>query len=87
MKTYGTPVSIPVCNDSTVRVECLTQERVGVNVTWKLRLEDVPPASLPDLRDVGMFSCTAALKKLCSLSESQFPPLSNGPGEAHNAFP
>ncbi|XP_046498238.1 thyroglobulin [Equus quagga] len=52
VKTYGTPVSIPVCNDSTVRVECLTQERVGVNVTWKLRLEDVPPASLPDLRDV-----------------------------------
>ncbi|KAF5915298.1 hypothetical protein HPG69_011763 [Diceros bicornis minor] len=52
VKTFGTPVSIPVCNDSTVQVECLTPERLGVNVTWKLRLEDVPPASLPDLHDV-----------------------------------
>ncbi|KAK1331879.1 hypothetical protein QTO34_007555 [Cnephaeus nilssonii] len=53
VKTLGTPVSVPVCDDSAVRVECLTQERLGVNVTWKLRLEDVPPASLPDLRDVA----------------------------------
>ncbi|XP_036904476.1 thyroglobulin [Sturnira hondurensis] len=50
--TFGTPVSIPVCDDSTVQVECLTRERLGVNVTWKLRLEDIPPASLPDLHDV-----------------------------------
>ncbi|KAM5314931.1 thyroglobulin [Glossophaga mutica] len=50
--TFGTPVSIPVCDDSAVRVECLTTERLGVNVTWKLRLEDVPPASLPDLHDL-----------------------------------
>ncbi|XP_022409716.1 thyroglobulin isoform X2 [Delphinapterus leucas] len=52
VKTAGTPVSIPVCDDFTVRVECLSGERLGANVTWKLRLEDVPPASLPDLRDV-----------------------------------
>ncbi|XP_059528341.1 thyroglobulin [Myotis daubentonii] len=52
VKTVGTPVTVPACDDSAVRVECLTQERLGVNVTWKLRLEDVPPASLPDLRDV-----------------------------------
>nr|XP_058899033.1 thyroglobulin isoform X16 [Kogia breviceps] len=52
VKTAGTPVSIPVCDDFTVRVECLSAERLGANVTWKLRLEDVPPASLPDLRDV-----------------------------------
>lgn len=62
VKTAGTPVSIPVCDDFTVRVECLSGERLGANVTWKLRLEDVPPASLPDLRDVGMFSRTAAVK-------------------------
>ncbi|ELK11652.1 Thyroglobulin [Pteropus alecto] len=52
VKTFGTPVSIPVCDDSMVQVECLTQERLGVNVTWKLQLEDVPPASLPDLHDI-----------------------------------
>ncbi|XP_023613541.1 thyroglobulin [Myotis lucifugus] len=52
VQTVGTPVTVPACDDSAVRVECLTQERLGVNVTWKLRLEDVPPASLPDLRDI-----------------------------------
>ncbi|XP_016071478.1 PREDICTED: thyroglobulin [Miniopterus natalensis] len=52
VKLSGTPVSVPVCDDSVVQVECLTAERLGVNVTWKLRLEDVPPASLPDLHDV-----------------------------------
>ncbi|XP_057591090.1 thyroglobulin isoform X2 [Hippopotamus amphibius kiboko] len=52
VKTAGTPVSIPVCDDSTVRVECLSGERLGANITWKLRLEDAPPTSLPDLLDV-----------------------------------
>ncbi|XP_066120712.1 thyroglobulin [Saccopteryx bilineata] len=52
VQTFGTPVSIPVCNDSAVQVGCLTGERLGVNVTWKVRLEDVPVASLPDLHDV-----------------------------------
>uniref|UniRef100_A0A8I3RWH6 Thyroglobulin n=1 Tax=Canis lupus familiaris TaxID=9615 RepID=A0A8I3RWH6_CANLF len=51
-KTLGTPISIPVCDSSTVQVECVTGERLGVNVTWKLHLEDVPPASLPDLHDI-----------------------------------
>ncbi|NP_001161890.1 thyroglobulin precursor [Sus scrofa] len=50
--TARTPVSIPVCDDSTVRVGCLSLDRLGVNVTWTLRLEDAPPASLPDLRDI-----------------------------------
>ncbi|KAB1257965.1 Thyroglobulin [Camelus dromedarius] len=52
VKTSGTPVSVPVCGDSTVQVECLSRERLGANITWTLRLEDVPAASLPDLRDV-----------------------------------
>ncbi|KAM7075694.1 thyroglobulin [Molossus nigricans] len=52
VKTFGTPVSIPVCDDSAVQVACLTPERLGVNVTWQLLLEDVPPASLPDLHHV-----------------------------------
>ncbi|XP_049710027.1 thyroglobulin isoform X2 [Elephas maximus indicus] len=52
VKTFGIPVSIPVCDDSTVQIECLTTERLGVNVTWTSRLEDIPAASLPDLRDI-----------------------------------
>ncbi|XP_006830780.1 PREDICTED: thyroglobulin [Chrysochloris asiatica] len=51
-KTFGIPVSIPVCDDSTVLVECLTVERLGVNVTWKSRLEDIPVASFPDLQNI-----------------------------------
>ncbi|XP_060058359.1 thyroglobulin [Erinaceus europaeus] len=50
--TLGTPVSIPICDDSTVQVACLTGESLGVNVTWKLRIEDVPAASLPDMRAI-----------------------------------
>ncbi|XP_006879337.1 PREDICTED: thyroglobulin [Elephantulus edwardii] len=50
--TFGTLVSIAVCDESTVQVECLTVERLGVNVTWRARLEDIPAASLPDLHDV-----------------------------------
>uniref|UniRef100_A0A8C4FDB8 Thyroglobulin n=1 Tax=Catagonus wagneri TaxID=51154 RepID=A0A8C4FDB8_9CETA len=50
--TAGTPVSVPVCDDSTVRVGCLSLDRLGVNVTWTLRLGDAPPTSLPDLHDL-----------------------------------
>nr|XP_054102612.1 thyroglobulin isoform X1 [Callithrix jacchus] len=52
VKTFGTPVSIPVCDNSSVQVGCLTRERLGVNVTWKSRLEDIPVASLSDLYDI-----------------------------------
>ncbi|KAB0371896.1 hypothetical protein FD755_016834 [Muntiacus reevesi] len=52
VKTAGSPVSIPVCDDSSVKVECLSRERLGVNITWKLRLADAPSASLLDLREV-----------------------------------
>ena len=56
-----------------MQVECVTGERLGVNVTWKLHLEDVPPASLPDLHDIGT---------LCSFSEALFLHLSGGAGDA-----
>ncbi|XP_042555885.1 thyroglobulin isoform X1 [Dipodomys spectabilis] len=52
VKTFGSLVSIPVCDNSSVQVGCLTAERLGVNVTWKARLEDLPAASLPDLYDI-----------------------------------
>lgn len=47
-----------LCDDSTVLVNCLTVDRLGVNITWKAQLEDIPAASLPDLHDIGMdFAC------------------------------
>ncbi|KAM6215082.1 thyroglobulin [Rhynchocyon petersi] len=52
VKTLGILVSIPVCDESTVQVECVSVERLGVNVTWRSRLEDIPVASLPDLHDI-----------------------------------
>lgn len=62
VKTDRTLLSSPACMDSSVQVGCLAADRLGVNVTWKSRLEDIPVASLPDLRDIGMFFCTAASK-------------------------
>ncbi|XP_037369130.1 thyroglobulin [Talpa occidentalis] len=52
MKTLGSPVSIPVCDDATVQVECVSRELLGVNVTWRLQLEEAPTASLPTLHDI-----------------------------------
>uniref|UniRef100_A0ABM5GDE2 Thyroglobulin n=1 Tax=Pogona vitticeps TaxID=103695 RepID=A0ABM5GDE2_9SAUR len=46
------PVSVPVCDDSSVRVECLAADRLGVNVTWRTLLEDIPASLLPDLHNV-----------------------------------
>ncbi|XP_006155589.1 thyroglobulin [Tupaia chinensis] len=52
VKTSGALVSIPVCDNSSIEVGCVTGERLGVNVTWKLRLKDIPLASLPVLHDI-----------------------------------
>ncbi|XP_036063969.1 thyroglobulin isoform X1 [Onychomys torridus] len=52
VKTFGTLVSSTVCNNSSVQVGCLTAERLGVNVTWKLQLGDISVASLPDLHSI-----------------------------------
>ncbi|KAK2095027.1 hypothetical protein P7K49_026443 [Saguinus oedipus] len=67
VKTFGTPVSIPVCDDSSVQVGCLTRERLGVNVTWKSRLEDIPVASLPDLHDIVAKHPGVGLAGVCPL--------------------
>ncbi|XP_055968176.1 thyroglobulin [Sorex fumeus] len=55
VKTSGRAVSIPVCDDASVRVECFSLELLSVNVTWNLLLEDVPAPSLPDLWDIEKF--------------------------------
>ncbi|XP_074058234.1 thyroglobulin [Macrotis lagotis] len=52
VNTFGTTASFSVCDDSTVQVECLTVERLGVNVTWRSQLEDISAISLPDFHDI-----------------------------------
>uniref|UniRef100_G3WK69 Thyroglobulin n=1 Tax=Sarcophilus harrisii TaxID=9305 RepID=G3WK69_SARHA len=52
VNTFGRTASFPVCDDSTVQVECLTVERLGVNVTWRSQLEDISANSLPDFHDI-----------------------------------
>ncbi|ERE63014.1 neuroligin-3 isoform 2 [Cricetulus griseus] len=52
VKTFETLVSSTVCDNSSVQVGCLTAERLGVNVTWKLQLGDISVASLPDLLSI-----------------------------------
>ncbi|XP_072425646.1 thyroglobulin [Chiloscyllium punctatum] len=43
---------ISVCDDSTVSVGCLNINHLGVNVTWKVQLQDIPASALPDLHDI-----------------------------------
>ncbi|NXP17210.1 THYG protein, partial [Scytalopus superciliaris] len=52
VNTFGNTGSVSVCDDSTVSVECLSVDRLGVNVTWRTQLENIPTASLPDLHDI-----------------------------------
>ncbi|NXC18289.1 THYG protein, partial [Corythaeola cristata] len=52
VNAFGNTGSVPVCDDSTVYVECLSEDRLGVNVTWRTQLENIPTASLPDLHDI-----------------------------------
>uniref|UniRef100_A0A8B9IRH9 Thyroglobulin n=1 Tax=Amazona collaria TaxID=241587 RepID=A0A8B9IRH9_9PSIT len=52
VNAFGNTGSVSVCDDSTVYVECVGMDRLGVNVTWKTQLENIPAAFLPDLHDV-----------------------------------
>ncbi|XP_027567838.2 thyroglobulin [Pipra filicauda] len=52
VNAFGNTGSVSVCDDSTVYVECLSTDRLGVNVTWRTQLENIPTASLPDLHDI-----------------------------------
>ncbi|XP_068253091.1 thyroglobulin [Nyctibius grandis] len=52
VNAFGNTGSVSVCDNSTVYVECLSVDRLGVNVTWRTQLENIPAASLPDLRDI-----------------------------------
>ncbi|NWW95569.1 THYG protein, partial [Rhynochetos jubatus] len=49
---FGNTGSVSVCDDSSVYVECLSVDRLGVNVTWRTEMENIPAASLPDLHDI-----------------------------------
>ncbi|NXP73581.1 THYG protein, partial [Ramphastos sulfuratus] len=52
VNAFGKTGSVSLCDDSTVYVECLSMDRLGVNVTWRTQLENIPAASLPDLHDI-----------------------------------
>uniref|UniRef100_A0A8D2KSV9 Thyroglobulin n=1 Tax=Varanus komodoensis TaxID=61221 RepID=A0A8D2KSV9_VARKO len=52
VNNFGRLVSVPLCGDSAILVECLTADRLGVNITWRMLLEDLPAASLPDLNNI-----------------------------------
>ncbi|NXY86254.1 THYG protein, partial [Alcedo cyanopectus] len=52
VNAFGNTGSLSVCDESTVYVECLSADRLGVNITWRAQLENIPTASLPDLHDI-----------------------------------
>uniref|UniRef100_A0A8C3R9P6 Thyroglobulin n=1 Tax=Cyanoderma ruficeps TaxID=181631 RepID=A0A8C3R9P6_9PASS len=52
VNAFGNTGSVSMCDDSTVYVECLSEDRLGVNITWRTQLENIPTASLPDLHDI-----------------------------------
>ncbi|NXE23042.1 THYG protein, partial [Ardeotis kori] len=52
VNAFGNTASVSVCDDSSVYVECLSVDRLGVNVTWRTQLENILAASLPDLHDI-----------------------------------
>ncbi|KAF2976319.1 hypothetical protein EK904_011311, partial [Melospiza melodia maxima] len=52
VNAFGTTGSVSMCDDSTVYVECLSEDRLGVSITWRAQLENIPTASLPDLHDI-----------------------------------
>ncbi|OWK61504.1 Thyroglobulin [Lonchura striata] len=52
VNAFGKTGSVSMCDDSTVYVQCLSVDRLGVNITWRTQLENIPTASLPDLHDI-----------------------------------
>ncbi|OCT77184.1 hypothetical protein XELAEV_18032380mg [Xenopus laevis] len=44
--------TVPVCDESTVFVECLSVDRLRVNITWTAQLEDFPESFMPSLHDI-----------------------------------
>ncbi|KAM3840976.1 thyroglobulin [Vipera latastei] len=52
VNTLGNLVSVPVCGDSAVLVQCAAADRLGANITWQAMLKNVPATALPDLYDI-----------------------------------
>ncbi|KAG8441600.1 hypothetical protein GDO86_010691, partial [Hymenochirus boettgeri] len=48
----GDDGAVTVCDDSSVHVECLSTDRLGVKVTWRAQLEDISGSSVTTLRDI-----------------------------------
>ncbi|KAG9345001.1 hypothetical protein JZ751_009541, partial [Albula glossodonta] len=45
---------VSVCDDSSVSLECDTEETVKAKLGWSARLSDIPVQALPDLHDVNV---------------------------------
>ncbi|XP_029142343.1 thyroglobulin-like, partial [Protobothrops mucrosquamatus] len=54
VNTLGNLVSVPVCGDSAVLVQCAAADRLGANITWQAMLKNVPATALPDLYDIAL---------------------------------
>ncbi|XP_078254585.1 thyroglobulin [Rhinoraja longicauda] len=54
VRVGGVTMRVPVCDRSSVSVQCLSSARLGINVTWTVRVSDVPTFSLPDLHNIEM---------------------------------
>ncbi|XP_073488945.1 thyroglobulin [Aquarana catesbeiana] len=50
--TLGGRGTVPLCDDSTIHVECLTSTRMGVNVTWTAQIYKIPESLLPAFLDI-----------------------------------
>nr|XP_033789280.1 thyroglobulin isoform X2 [Geotrypetes seraphini] len=70
VNAYESTDLFSVCDDSTVLVECLSQDRLGVNITWRAQLEDIPVAALPDLHDIEYAFVSSLVEPFLSLISS-----------------
>ncbi|XP_038664387.1 thyroglobulin [Scyliorhinus canicula] len=88
----GEILLIPACDDSAVSVGCLSTDSLGVNVTWKVQLKEIPASILPDLHDIenallgeGLFQRFSELMNSgnyhLTLDSKQFP------ADVFTAFP
>ncbi|XP_077950402.1 thyroglobulin isoform X2 [Gasterosteus aculeatus] len=49
------PLSVSLCDDSSVSLLCVGDDTLKVTFTWTAQLSDLPTSDLPDLHDIGVF--------------------------------
>uniref|UniRef100_G3N792 Apple domain-containing protein n=1 Tax=Gasterosteus aculeatus TaxID=69293 RepID=G3N792_GASAC len=50
---YLSPLSVSLCDDSSVSLLCVGDDTLKVTLTWTAQLSDLPTSDLPDLHDIG----------------------------------